>query len=245
MKNLNFDPNFFLQVGLDSGALTMHGVIVHSFSEPGEYRGTVRRGNAPEAEFYIHADKNSPIAHVNIDLATLVEGKVTPAAESENGCCDKEERRQTHFVVNPKGYAVFHVTQGAGGYSVNVRKAQEDPHTKVFDSRKLDAGDIFSAIVMRPGVYAVSNLLTQAKGELVVSYPKVGKTAYRPPNPVVVECGSAIEPRRVELQPGQGLNFHLKEAARIKIELIKPDDGPNESQTSGRSGWTKGSLPQE
>ncbi|MEO5654513.1 MAG: hypothetical protein ABIR00_00820 [Nitrosospira sp.] len=237
---MNFDPNFFSQVGLDSGALTMLSAVVHSFNEPGEYRGVVRGGTESETVFYISVDKNSPIAQANIDLAALVQGE--PANESENGCCPSGQGNR--FVVNPKGYAVFHVLSGAGGYSVQVRKAEEDPKTKIFDSQELDEGDIFSAIIIRPGTYAVTNLLTKKKSEVIVSYPKPGKTAYRPPNPIVVDCSEReIEPRCIELQPGQGLNFHLKARSRIKIELVKPDDGPGKPREPERSGWIKHSLP--
>lgn len=60
-----------------------------------------------------------------------------------------------------------------------------------------------------------------------MSYPKIGKTAYRPPGPIKVECTrEAIEPRRVELQPGQGVLYNFKAPSRIKIELLKADDGP-------------------
>ncbi|HET7061401.1 MAG TPA: hypothetical protein VFI43_04410 [Nitrosospira sp.] len=239
---MNFDPNFFSQVGLDSGALTMLGAVVHSFCEPGEYRGVARRGAEPEAVFYISVDKNSPVAQANIDLAALVQEE--PAGESENGCCPGGQGN--YFVVNPKGYAVFHVSSGAGGYSVHVRKNDEDPKTKIFDSRELDAGDIFSAIIIRPGTYSVTNLVTGSKSEVIVSYPKPGKTPYRPPAPIAVDCSEReMTLGRIELQPGQGLNFHLKTRSRIKIELVKPDDGPGKSREPERTGWIKRTLAHE
>ena len=43
--NLTFDRNLFTQIGLDSASLTMLGTIVHSFPQPGEYRGVVRAAN--------------------------------------------------------------------------------------------------------------------------------------------------------------------------------------------------------
>jgi hypothetical protein len=234
----NLDPNLFTQVGLDSGALTMLGVIIHSVQEPGEYRGTVRREKDPEATFYVSADKNSPVAQVNIDLATVGRASTDPKAY----CGGTEKNR---FVVNPKGYVVFRVSGGAGGYAVHLRKAEEEErNVKVFDSRELQAGDIFSAIVLRPGTYSLTNMLTKAKSEIAVTYPKVGRTAYRPPDPLVVPCTeSAIELRGHEkLEPGQGLNFHLKVPSRIKIKLVKPDDGPARSRTPVSSGWKKTML---
>jgi hypothetical protein len=231
------DRNLFEQVGLDSGALTMLGAIVHSFREPGEYRGTlIRQASEPEAAFYVSADKNSPVAQVNIDLATLRQISTEPA-----NCCDAQE--ENRFVVNPKGYVLFHVSGGGGGYSVRVRKAEEDTNSKIFDSCELQEGDVFSAIVIRPGVYSMTNLLTQAKGEIAVLYPRVGKAAYRPPSPHVVECtAKAIRSDKVKLQPGQGLNFHIKVPSRIKIELVRPDDGTSHARKSVMRGWKKTSL---
>ena len=78
--NMTFDRNLFTQIGLDSGSLTMLGTVVHSFGEPGEYRGSVRRGKEGAAVFYISVDKNSPVAQVNIDLAALTN---PPAATSK------------------------------------------------------------------------------------------------------------------------------------------------------------------
>jgi len=234
--NMSLDRNFFNQIGLDSAALTMLGTITHTFREAGEYRGVVRRTTGPEAAFYISADKNSSVAQVNIDLATLAHGT---GGEPKCGCSAAQNR----FVVHPKGYVLFHVSGGQGGYSVHVRKAEEDPNVKIFDSRELQEGDVFSAVILRPGTYSVTNLLTKAKGEITVSYPTVGKRPYRPPGPLVVECtAKAIESGKVKLQPGQGLNFQLKVPSRIKIELLKPDDGPKRPRETEIGGWKKTTL---
>jgi hypothetical protein len=232
--NMTFDRNLFTQIGLDSGSLTMLGTVVHSFGEPGEYRGSVRRGKEGAAVFYISVDKNSPVAQVNIDLAALTN---PPAATSK--CC-KGDGPEQRFTVNPKGYAVFHVSSGAGGFDVHVRKAEEDPKAKIFDSRELGEGDIFSAVILRPGTYSVTNLVTKTQAEAIVAYPKIGKTAYRPPAPVRVESTrDAFAPRRIELHPGQGLIFDCKAPSRVMIELVKPDDGPGQSPGDQTTGGTK------
>ena len=214
-----FDPNLFTQIGLDSGALTTLGVIVHSFGQPGEYRGTVRRDEETVATFYVSVDKACAVADAKIDLAKLA----TPSSDA-GGCCRPEDGPR--FVVHPKGYAVFQVSGGAGGYAVNVRRADENPELKAYDSRVLESGDVFSAVLMRPGRYAISNELSEADAEVTVAYPVVGKVGYKPPPPQEVECGETIEPRRIELQPVQGLNFRVHAPARIRIELVEPDDGP-------------------
>ncbi len=240
MKTLNLDRNFFLQVGLDSGSLTMHGTILHSLGEPGEYRGTVRRSKMPEATFYITADRNSPVAHVNIDLAALVEGSAT-----KEDCCKGEIKNR--FVVNPKGYVLLHVGGGAGGYYAHIRKADENKDTRVWDSRNLENSDVFAGLLLRPGTYSIQNQNVKgATGKIVVSYPVVTRDAYRPPAPVALEFGSnKISPSEIRLQPGQGITCQIKGPSRIKIDLLQPDDGPKEYREPPQSGWRKYKMSKE
>jgi hypothetical protein len=237
MKTLNLDRNFFLQVGLDSGSLTMHGTVLHSLEEPGEYRGTVRRSQTPEATFYITADKDSAVAHVNIDLAALVEG----SGKKEDCCKDEVTNR---FVVNPKGYVLLHVGGGAGGYYAHIRKAEQDPKTKVWDSRNLEETDVFAGMLLRPGTYSVENKHVKgASAKIIVSYPVITGSAYRAPAPVTLEFNSnGISPKEVKLQPGQGINCQIKVPTRVKIELLYPDDGPTERRETAKPGWQKYSM---
>jgi hypothetical protein len=238
MKTLNLDRNFFLQIGLDSGSLTMHGSVLHSLREPGEYRGTVRRSDTPEATFYITADQNSAVAHVNIDLAALVEG-----GGIKEDCCKDEARNR--FVVNPKGYVLLHVGGGAGGYYAHIRKAAEDPKTKVWDSRNLEETDIFAGMLLRPGTYSVENVHVKgASGRIIVSYPVIYEKAYHPAKPVTLEFNSrGISPPEVKVQPGQGINCQVKVPTRVKIALVHPDDGPMERREPAKPGWQKYRLP--
>jgi hypothetical protein len=232
--NLTFDRNLFTQTTLDSGALTMLGGVTHCLLEPGQYRGIVFRESEDIAAFYIDADKNCAVAQANIDLASLDPAVVVSPRQAKSavsgdcGCGPgASPGGTTKFIVHPKGYLVFHVSAGAGGYSVIVRKAEEDPKTNLFDTRKLSEGDVFSCAIIRPGQYSIENTVTKAGARITVLYPKVGKTGYRPPKPITFECGSrGMEPQQAEVQPGQGIHFRFKAPSRIKIDLLKPDDGP-------------------
>src|SRR4051812_1132874 len=135
--NKLLDRNLFDQIGLDSAAITMLGTVVHRFGEPGQYRGTVRAGDRLEATFYISVDPNCAVAELPIDLARLAD----PSSGSEGCCADKTGGQP--FIVHPRGYAVFHVSSGAGGYHVNVRRADEDRDVKAYDTRALQPEDIF------------------------------------------------------------------------------------------------------
>ncbi len=147
MSKVFIDPNI-AQTGLDSGALTMLGAVVRRFEEPGEYRGTVRRGDAIEKVFYLSVDKQSPVAAADIDLAKLA-GSLPQQEETGRDCCPSEG--EARFSVNPRGYVLFRVSGGRGGYSVNLRRADPDEKTPVFNSTALDGGASFSVHVLRPG----------------------------------------------------------------------------------------------
>jgi hypothetical protein len=238
MKQQNIDRNLFTQIGLDSGALTMLGAVVHTFGEPGEYRGTVRKEKSGKGVFYISVDKNSAVAQVDVDLAALAAGAGSSSAEGcgcgggtdAKGCTCGGGRR---FTVNPRGYVVFRVGAGSGGYNVHVRKASEADTTPTFDSCKLGDGAIFSGTLLRPGKYTVSNALGAGRAEVTVSYPVRTKTAYRPPEPVHVRVTEKGFDRDViALKPAQGMIFECAAPSRIKIDLVTPDDGPSPKRKS-------------
>jgi hypothetical protein len=221
MSKVHIDPNI-AQTGLDSGALTMLGAVVHRFEEPGEYRGTVRRGDATEGVFYLLVDKESPVAAADIDLARLAG---SPQGDEGGACCGAPEAAR--FSVNPRGYVLFRVSGGKGGYTVIVRRADVDEKTPVFNSAALDGGAIFSARILRPGTYSVSNARGKARVELAVSAPPKRFSGYRPPQPLrVAVTERGFHPEKIELKAAQGLIFECRAPARIVIELAKPDDRP-------------------
>jgi hypothetical protein len=224
MSKINIDPNL-VQIGLDSGALTMLGAVVRRFEEPGEYRGTVRRGDAIEKVFYLSVDKQSPVAAADIDLAALAGS--SPQQEKGGDCCAGES--EARFSVNPRGYVLFRVSGGRGGYSVNLRRADPDERTPVFNSTTLEGGASFSARVLRPGTYVVSNAHDGARASLTVAYPPKAFSGYRPPEALRVEVTErGFNPERIELMPAQGLIFDCHVPARIVITLEQPDDAPDE-----------------
>lgn len=223
MSKLNLDPNI-LQIGLDSGALTMFGAVVRQFTEPGDYRGTVRRGDSIEKVFYLSVDEDSPIAAADVDLAKLA-GDGRAQGDTEKDCCTQDD--EVRFPVNPKGYVVFRVSGGTGGYSVNVRRADPSEKTPVFKSTTLDDGAMFSAQILRPGLYSVVNVLGKARAALTVSYPPERFSGYRPPEPLRLEVTEqGFQPEKIDVAPAQGLIFDCHAPARIVITLERPDDGP-------------------
>lgn len=216
----------FSQANLDSGSLTMLTSIIHRFTELGEYHATILRGADIVGRFSIVVgDRKTPQASstaevqqsINIDLKRL-DLPLSKHLESEEGNC---------FMLRSRGYAVFHVSTGVGGYIVEIRKTgTEHGGVKVFDSLELKDEDIFTATVLRPGTYSIINVNTKAKAELVVAYPEIGKIP-RQPETVQIECTkNALIPDKIRINPTQGLLFRFKTNSRIKIKLIKPEDRP-------------------
>ncbi|HEX3684774.1 MAG TPA: hypothetical protein VHU83_19715 [Bryobacteraceae bacterium] len=217
--NALLDQNIFLQTGLDSASLTQLGAIIHQFTEPGDYRGVALRGGQAEATFTLRVDPASAATQVNIDLATL------QASATKSGCCG--QAGNPVFTVNPTGYAVFHVSSGAGGYAAHVGKIDRGPQPKSFDSRHLAPGDLFSATIIRPGSYTASAAGVEGECQIVVAYPVRGAKPFQPPAALrVAVSDSGFKPKRVELKPAQGLIFELRQTTSLKIELVTPDDGP-------------------
>lgn len=214
----------FTQTNLDSASLTMLGTVIHRFPELGTYRGVALRQGQTEATFTLTVTNDSAASQVNIDLAGLAQ--LGPDAPGSGCCSPGGGERQ--FIVSPQGYVVFHVGQGLGGYAVHLGRMEKGPQPKDFDSRELKLGDIFTAVVIRPGTYLVNNNRTGARAELVVSYPMGGgKVQYRPPAPLrIVVTENGFSPERIEAKPAQVQVYQIETPARIKIELVKADDGP-------------------
>jgi len=86
---------------------------------------------------------------------------------------------------------------------------------------------VFGLTLIRPGRYALQNTIARTKAEIVVTYPKVGKTPYRPADPLQVEATKdGFGEPTFTLGPGQGMVFRFRTESRIQIDLVEPDDGP-------------------
>jgi len=245
MKTL-VNRHLFTQTGVDSGALTMHGMVIHTFREAGEYQIALLWNNETIRRFPLIVDNSAEAMQVDIDLVALQRHDTHHGAEEQ-------------FMLKPGGNTVFYVSRGAGGYAVLAtrlgeqqpreegqgKRPERTPTPAPFDSRELRDGDMFAVTLLRPGAYSLTNAPGRAKGELVVAYPKQ-RTRYDPtPEPVTVECtDKGFVPSRVELQPMQGLVFRVLTPSRIRIDLSKPDDGSQGPRPERLAGWRKPTVAQ-
>ena len=130
------------------------------------------------------------------------------------------------YTLRKGDYAVFYVSTGAGGYSIEIYRFEKGSQIKTFDSKELKDGVIFSAMVIRPGTYLITNTLNDAKAELVINYPELGKMK-KILIPINIESNTKeIVPNKINIDPSQGLIFRINTLSRIRIELTKPEDRP-------------------
>jgi hypothetical protein len=128
------------------------------------------------------------------------------------------------------GYASFTAPTGGAHHVVITRIGADGEQEKEFDSTRLGATDAFAITLFRPGTYAMRNAVGGREGRLVVHYPQIGRTAYRPAEPVTVAVHErGFEPGELTIGPGQGVIFQVAAESRITVELLEPDDGPGDA----------------
>lgn len=196
----------------DSGALGMLAMVIHQFSSPGRYRITV--SNQDRVLRYINFDVNekSESMQLDIDLAQTAALKDRECMSMLSISKGEDQDVQT---VSPKGYVLFHASSGFG-YSVLVSDSRG---RAVFNSMKLENGDIFAVSLLEPGTYSMKNAIDSAAGEITVSPPPkemFGRLRNLNTQYVGVSV-KKIDPDRVDLRSSQGLVFQIKSSARIVI----------------------------
>jgi hypothetical protein len=209
----------YTQHDLDSGALTMKCVVAHPMVERGAYRGTLAIGDDPRATFLVEVSspEDSPQAMIDAHELQLLARHAPP-----DGIAKRVRVRQGGFVV-------LHVSAGEGGHHVTFQGA--DSGREDWDSRRLEQGDIFSAVPLRPGTYSLANRLAERSPatSVTVSYPdprQVSSDSARARPRYLHYDRQGFSQGAVELQPGQGLVITVREAARFTLTLTRPDHGP-------------------
>lgn len=206
----------------DSAAPSGTATLVHTFEHPGTYSMVVLREDGVVARFGLTVgaeapDRKSIPEHVIVDVHAIQHQR------SIGSTPDRDP-----LLVRPGGSVAFRNSGHSEPYAV-VAQPVGDAKVQAYDTRRLEQGDIFAVTLIRPGEYAISNQDTKSEGRVVVSYPVIGAQPYRPPSPVFVDCGEkGFDPQRIELKPAQGIVFRVLVPSRIKIKLIRPDDGPKD-----------------
>jgi hypothetical protein len=199
----------------DSGALGMMAMVIHPFGTVGRYRALVLLKGRPVAEVPFDVDKKSLLMQHNIDLAQAAhQGQQRPEA-----CACKGEAPQSVATVSPNGFVLFHASSGQG-YSVVVTNADGKP---VFDSTRLNDGDLFAVTLLEPTRYTLRNTAGSAAGEIEVGFnADIAKRIKELDTRYVDAHEKAFDTDRIELASTQGLVFRIKGASRIVIEKQAP-----------------------
>ena len=207
--------SLFTQIGLDSGALTQLGSVVHPVPEPGEYRGVVLVDEQQVADFaFVVAKQGRP--QLDVDVAALV-----GPADDDCGCGPRADDGP----LAAGGHLLLHVGSGRAAYAVVVSAVTANGRSQVvLDTRELAKGDLFAATVLRPGRYRVANTVTGAEAKLDVAYPELGRRPMLPGEPVRVTVGERFEPDDISVRASQGQVYAVESGARIVIELVEPYD---------------------
>jgi len=239
--------NLLEQTRFDSGMPGGLGMIVHRFETPGEYEiALVRDERVVERVTLIVAQERSeeeagrkmPPSAREAELPSQVNIELGQARRAV--LMQSPSELEEHYAVRAGGYTSFTATRREDASAVVVRRRGEEGEEELFDSRRLEEGDIFALTMVRPGAYALNNAETGATGEIRVAYPTVGKEPYRPPDPISVECtDQGFSPADIDLMPAQGIIFHVRTPTRIQIDLVEPDDGPEGAREPKVAGWRK------
>ena len=230
--NIKINRFLFSQTTIDSGSLTPHSTLVCKFTDPGEYQGIIMKGSGIVSRFKLNVLDERP--HSRLSSLSTINSKETSQLTDVNKQVSDTSNQinidlsniMSTYTLRKGDYAVFYVSTGAGGYSIEIYRFEKGSQIKTFDSKELKDGVIFSAMVIRPGTYLITNTLNDAKAELVINYPELGKMK-KILIPINIESNTKeIVPNKINIHPSQGLIFRINTLSRIRIELTKPEDRP-------------------
>lgn len=204
---------FFTQTTFDSASPVGSAVVAHRFDGEGDYDIHVGRSGDSARRMALVVGAGGPDgAHGAVAIDT------TPTTS------DAVTVRRGRLAVG--GYASFSTPSARGADTVIIAR-RRGSESDEFDSRRLGPGDVYGLTLVRPGVYSVRNTHDDAAGRIVVDYPVVGARPYRPAEPLRVSCmRNQLVPSEIRIGPGQGIVFEIETDARLLIDLVEPDDGP-------------------
>lgn len=219
----------------DSGALGMMAMVIHQFSEPGRYRGSVSRVGSIVGDLEIMVDEKSTVMQLDIDLAIIAK---RPRPDQRDCDCQPKDGDATH-VVSPKGYVLFHASSGSG-YAVSMSHTSGKSR---FDSTQLEKGDLFALSLLEPAQYQGLNTHSKAQLDIAAMFPtdlKEGMSArLKAAETMTVNVqDGAFQPSTINVISTQGVVFQINEKSRIVIEK-KVGGGDGKKPVGPKARWQK------
>ncbi len=118
---------------------------------------------------------------------------------------------------------------GQEGFFATLRRAGDQDIA--WDSRSLQAGDLFAFLPLRPGRYTLTDHLASSECFVTVLYPdpRSNKGSRPPqPEPVRLRAAGSFDMGEVTVVPAQGIVVEVEAPAHLTFILQAPDDGPAE-----------------
>lgn len=211
------------QTSFNSAALGVLGSIAHPVDGEGVYGGSVFHDRIQVGEFTLRVDPEVSETQATIDLA-----QCRGPARARGDVMDRV------FSVNPKGYLMLYVSEGPGGFSVELATSDRKKPRVMFNSRVLRAGDLFIATLIRPGTYQAGNARAKGKAAISVALPELGEKPFEPPEPARIKCTrGGFDPKKANVYSAQGVIFQIDTSSAIKVDLTKapPEKKPRARAT--------------
>lgn len=205
----------FRTTAIESASLGVLGTVAHRLDSKGEFRGVVYKGEIVVATFDLTVSPDATSMQADVDLAKL-------------GSRGRARRDGFRYSVQPEGYLLLYVSEGAGGYHVVVEAPGEERAVVIFDSRKLNTGDLFVVTLLRPGRYEMRGDGVEGTGSIRVTYPEPARVPYVPGDVVRIATSTdGFDPSSVTVGPAQGVVFDVgAENVALVVDCKEPDDGP-------------------
>lgn len=240
------DPRFLRQTQFDSASPAGTAVVVHRFEREGELQLQVHRGEEPLRRARINV---RPEAGDERLAAYAPGGPERPSAAAPAAAAVDVGK-----LLRPGIQPVDPTDLARGGYlSITSSDPLPEHHVVVtagdevvLDTRCLGPQSVFAVTLIRPGRYRLANAVTGHEAAVVVTYPEVGRTRYRPPDPLEIQCGAeGFGMKAFTISPAQGIIFRLGTESRIQLELVEPDDGPAAGQPRPKASFRRPAPPAE
>jgi hypothetical protein len=205
--NALFNPHLFRHREATTAGFNNLCTVIHRIREPGEYLGSIVYRDQLLGSFKLRCEKEAAATQVDVDVS-----KFDPLLRTAAG---RDLSVPHQFSVSPDGYAVFFASSHHNGVHVTLTSGQKT----VFDSRKLDAGDLAVFRLVYPGTYRLADRTGDATLHLRVReaedghYPQLTKLA-----PVTVTLSDrGFDPAKLEKWPVQALVIRLEKSAVLEL----------------------------
>src|SRR5512145_276162 len=125
----------------DSGEMIQTDFVVHPCTIAGRHQVDVFRHGKQVGSIMLDVDAQCPDKQVSVDLAALEQ-----RPEKKGDCCCDD--KQPGYRVDKDGYVLFYVGSGSGGYSVRSYALGGKQDNALFDSQRLQKGDLFGTTLL-------------------------------------------------------------------------------------------------